>query len=212
MTMYRKLPIWLFLHFIVLPLSSLLCSCGDLSSLTGADSNSSTVDATVDLLGSAASDSFNTLWISMCLLLKEWASCIILGSVLFGVLLVELFKKNMEIRKYSITVFCIGIPLFIFVLTYVLCFLYGVMFQVSDVPAATIHGRFPYIWYRKTIEWRVGSLILMLLSLICGLVTRELAKENVVLRRVSITVLCIKVPGIIFLTVPAYRYLYMIFS
>lgn len=67
------------------------------------------------------------MWYNFCIVMKMWAPVIIVGSVLVGMLVYDVFKKNREIQQWAVSVLIIKIPLFVFIGVYVFAFIYGVM-------------------------------------------------------------------------------------
>jgi len=65
-------------------------------------------------------------WYQTCSVLKRWAPVFIVGSILLGILLIEVFRKNKEIQKFAWTVLIFKVPLITFIFVYVYAFLYGV--------------------------------------------------------------------------------------
>lgn len=67
------------------------------------------------------------MWYNFCIVMKMWAPVIIVGSILIGMLVYDVFKKNKEIQKWAVSVLIIKIPSFVFIGVYVFAFIYGVM-------------------------------------------------------------------------------------
>lgn len=70
-------------------------------------------------------DGIPELWYRTCLVCKRWAPVIIVGCILLGILLIEIFKTK-EIQKFALTVLILKIPLVVILFVYVYSFLYGV--------------------------------------------------------------------------------------
>ena len=52
---------------------------------------------------------------------------IIVGSILAGMLIYDVFKKNREIQQWAFKVLIVKIPLFTFVGVYLFAFIYGIL-------------------------------------------------------------------------------------
>lgn len=66
------------------------------------------------------------LWYDTCIVCKRWAPVVIVGSILLGIILLEIFKTNKEIQKFAWMVLIIKIPLIAIIFVYMYSFLYGV--------------------------------------------------------------------------------------
>lgn len=66
------------------------------------------------------------LWYYTCSVCKRWAPVVIIGCILLGILLIEIFKTNKEIQKFAWTVLILKVPLVVFLFVYMYSFLYGV--------------------------------------------------------------------------------------
>lgn len=69
-----------------------------------------------------------TKYLEFCDNAKLWAPLLIGGSILIGIILLRVFKKDGNIRKMALFGNIIGFPLFVLFFVYVLCFLYGMFF------------------------------------------------------------------------------------
>lgn len=67
-------------------------------------------------------------YLEFCDNAKLIAPLVIGGSILIGIILLRIFKKDGKIRKTALFVNIIGIPLCVLFFVYVLCFLYGMLF------------------------------------------------------------------------------------
>lgn len=67
-------------------------------------------------------------YLQWCQNAKLYMIPIIVGSELFGIAVVGLFRKEKNIQKWAIRVFVIGIPLIVLLVVYVACYLYGKLF------------------------------------------------------------------------------------
>ena len=58
---------------------------------------------------------------------KRWAPVVIVGSILCGAVVYEIFKKNKEIQKFALVTLIIKIPVLVLVVVYMYAFLYGML-------------------------------------------------------------------------------------
>ncbi len=71
--------------------------------------------------------SIPAMWYNFCVIMKMWAAVIIVGSILAGMLIYDVFKKNREIQQWAFKVLIVKIPLFTFVGVYLFAFIYGIL-------------------------------------------------------------------------------------
>lgn len=66
------------------------------------------------------------LWYDSAILCKRWAALFIVGSILLGLLLMDVFRTNKEIKKFALTILVIKLPIIFLLVVYLYTFLYGV--------------------------------------------------------------------------------------
>ena len=67
-------------------------------------------------------------YLEWCNTMKMYAPIVIVVSILIGIFLVYIFKKDKPIQKVGIFLFIIGIPVIVIVVVYGTCYLYGKLF------------------------------------------------------------------------------------
>ena len=66
-------------------------------------------------------------WYSTCVTAKRWAPVLIVGSILLGLSIYSIFKKNKDIQRFALMTLILRIPLVVLLFVYVYAFLYGVL-------------------------------------------------------------------------------------
>ena len=67
------------------------------------------------------------LWYNGSVYAKRWAPVLIVGSLLLGWIIYDVFKKVPEVKKWALNFMIIKIPIFTLVIVYVYSFLYGML-------------------------------------------------------------------------------------
>lgn len=96
--------------------------------LTGCGSNDNGIQQILNGTDSSFSFrllSFPEIWYNFGIIAKRWVAVIMVACWLLCLGLRDIFKNNLEIQKWAVTVLGFKIPVVLFVLTYVYCKLYS---------------------------------------------------------------------------------------
>ena len=67
-------------------------------------------------------------YLNFCNKAKVIAPLLIAGSILIGIILLKIFKKDGGIRRAAVFSCIIGFPLFVLFAVYIICYIYGMLF------------------------------------------------------------------------------------
>lgn len=160
--------------------------------------------------------SIPTMWYKSCVLLRKWAAVFMVGCILAGLILHEIFRKNMEIRKFALITLCVKLPIILLVSLFIYAFLFGVAYpnvtSMGDASKVFASG-FPYAWYMWCKKYQVLANIGIFLSALCGLFLMELfRRSNPDIVAFAKETLIKKIPGIAVLGIDVYAVLFYVFS
>jgi len=68
-------------------------------------------------------------YLALCRVLRENFKKVMVGSILLGVLIYKLFSFDRPVQQFSVFGLGFGIPIFVFVVTYFVCYLYGELYS-----------------------------------------------------------------------------------
>ena len=66
-------------------------------------------------------------WYNFGIYAKRWAAVVIVGSIVTGWVIFDVFKKNREVQKWAFGLMILRIPVFTFILVYLYAFLYRML-------------------------------------------------------------------------------------
>ena len=66
-------------------------------------------------------------WYNFGVYAKRWAAVIIIGSIVIGWVIYDIFKKNREVQKWAFDLLIVRIPVFTFIIVYLYAFLYRML-------------------------------------------------------------------------------------
>lgn len=153
-------------------------------------------------------------WYFICQVCKRWIAAVIVGSVLFGVLLNEVFKTLKEVQKFAWVTLIVKIPLLSFLSIYVMAALYGVIGGKYGY-AVNLSGAWctiPDAWNALCGRCMAWAPWVMSGSILSGIAVYEIFKSNKEIRRFAYGVLMFKVPIVLFIFVYLYSFLYWVFN
>ena len=153
-------------------------------------------------------------WLKACLILRGWAAFAIIGSMLVGLALVEIFPKNAEIRKFGIVTMCARIPILTILLTYLTAFAYGLVAgrRTARTEARALPGKICVAWFEAADKVKIPALIFCILLVGIGIFCMEKYRENPDIVKTSKKYLCFMIPLAVFLALVAYPVMYGLFA
>lgn len=172
---------------------------------------------------------FSEFWYTFCINYDRWACVIIVLSILVGIILYDVFKKNREIQRWALSVLSIRVPCITFIMVYVFGFLYTALSASGGAASGRATERaqrvawvlesvhiglkdrllyFPELWYGFCINYSVISCVIMVLSVLAGVILCEVFKKNTEVQRWARSKLIFRIPVVVFVMVPVYRFLY----
>jgi len=119
---------FLFTVFVLLML--LLSGCGKiaLSSHVDNDNTMNLSELTDGTFVEKVQSIDEERYLALCTVLRENFKMIMVISVFVGVLIYRVFKFDRGVQQFALFVLIIGIPVFIYVLTYGVCYFYGILY------------------------------------------------------------------------------------
>lgn len=157
-----------------------------------------------------------SMWYRMCVLVKRWVPALIVCSIGLAFILTELFKKNMEIRKFALVNLGVKLPIIAFVAVYVLAFLYGTLGgnlqAVADRYQDVTYLGIPEIWYLWTKGLGIIPWLLVALSFGIGVAisATEMVRQNKEMQDFIYQVPLLKIPvaiGLVCIVYPTLFYM-----
>ena len=153
-------------------------------------------------------------WLNACLYLRGWAPLVIVGSLLAGYVLTEVFPKNAEIRKFAVVTMCVRIPLVTLIVTYGSLFAYnGIAGRLTVYSERAAKAALPCVlWYEiaRPLSW--GAAILCVVSIAAGMVLSEHFRKNPDFVKMARSYLMVRIPMVAFLAFVVYPFLYVMLS
>lgn len=153
-------------------------------------------------------------WYFICQICKRWVAAVIVGSILIGVLLNEVFKTLKEVQKFAWVTLMVKIPLLTFLAVYVFAALYSVIggTQAYVMDIGSRWTVIPEAWNALSVRCMTWAPWVMGGSVLSGILVYEVFKSNKEIRRFAYSVLMFKVPIVLFVFVYLYKFLYWVFN
>lgn len=165
-------------------------------------------------IGDAAAARVAKAWLTTCLYLRGWAPFIIVGSLLIGYILTEVFPKNAEIRKFAVVTMCVRVPFLTLLVTYGALLSYRtVAGRNAILTEMAAKVAMPCVlWYEVAAPLKWVAAILCVASIALGLVLAERFRKNPDVAKTAKSYLIVRIPMVTFLTFIVYPFLYFMFS
>lgn len=165
-------------------------------------------------LEDAATSGIAKAWLLACLYLRGWAPLIIVGSLLVGYALSEVFPKNAEIRKFALVTMCVRIPVVTLIVTYATLLSYkGIAGGKASYAEAAAKTALPCAaWYEIAAPLGWVAAIGCFICIGVGLFLSERYRTNQDVVKMARRYLVVRIPLIAFLVFILYPFLYVMLS